>query len=92
MDVLVCLKRVPLAGGKLILTPDAKDIETKHLGFGISPHEENAVEAGVQKGQISFLASDLESLSGSSVNNLVWVLGSGDEGDEGSVFHIFWFN
>ena len=48
MDVLVCLKRVPLAGGKLILTPDAKDIETKHLGFGISPHEENAVEAGVQ--------------------------------------------
>ena len=34
----------------------------------------------------------LESLSGSSVNNLVWVLGSGDEGDEGSVFHIFWFN
>ena len=48
MDVLVCLKRVPLAGGTLILTPDAKDIETKHLGFGISPHEENAVEAGVQ--------------------------------------------
>ncbi len=48
MDVLVCLKRVPLAGGTLILTPDSKDIETKHLGFGISPHEENAVEAGVQ--------------------------------------------
>jgi len=48
MDVLVCLKRVPLAGGTLILTPDARDIETKHLGFGISPHEENAVEAGVQ--------------------------------------------
>ena len=48
MDILVCLKRVPLAGGTLILTPDARDIETKHLGFGISPHEENAVEAGVQ--------------------------------------------
>lgn len=48
MDVLVCLKRVPLAGGALILTPDSRDIETKHLGFGISPHEENAVEAGVQ--------------------------------------------
>jgi len=48
MDVLVCLKRVPLAGGTLILTPDSRDIETKHLGFGISPHEENAVEAGVQ--------------------------------------------
>jgi magnesium-protoporphyrin O-methyltransferase len=27
--------------------------------------ERRAVEAGVQKGQISFLASDLESLSGS---------------------------
>lgn len=48
MNILVCLKRVPLAGGTLILTPDSKDIETKHLGFGISPHEENAVEAGVQ--------------------------------------------
>ncbi len=48
MDILVCLKRIPLAGGTLILTPDSKDIETKHLGFGISPHEENAVEAGVQ--------------------------------------------
>ena len=48
MNILVCLKRVPLAGGTLILTPDKQDIETKFLGFGISPHEENAVEAGVQ--------------------------------------------
>lgn len=48
MDVLACLKRVPYVGGSLMLTPDSQDIETKHLGFGISPHEENAVEAGVQ--------------------------------------------
>lgn len=48
MNVLVCLKRVPLAGSTFLLTPDSKDIDTKHLGFGISPHEENAVEAGVQ--------------------------------------------
>ena len=48
MDVLVCLKRVPIAGGTFLLTPDNRDIETKHLGFGVSPHEENAVEAGVQ--------------------------------------------
>ena len=48
MDVLVCLKRVPIAGGTFPLTPDNRDVETKHLGFGISPHEENAVEAGVQ--------------------------------------------
>ena len=48
MDVLVCLKRVPIAGGTFLLTADSRDIETKHLGFGVSPHEENAVEAGVQ--------------------------------------------
>ena len=48
MDVLVCIKRVPIAGGAFLLTPDARDIETKYLGFGISPHEENAVEAGVR--------------------------------------------
>ncbi len=48
MDLLVCLKRVPIAGGTFLLTPDNRDVETKHLGFGISPHEENAVEAGVQ--------------------------------------------
>ena len=48
MDVLVCLKRVVLAGSTFVLTPDSRDIETNHLGFGISPHEENAVEAGVQ--------------------------------------------
>ncbi len=48
MNVLVCLKRVPLAGSTFLLTPDSRDIDTKHLGFGISPHEENAVEAGVQ--------------------------------------------
>ena len=48
MDLLVCLKRVPIAGGTFLLTQDNRDVETKHLGFGISPHEENAVEAGVQ--------------------------------------------
>ena len=35
MDVLVCLKRVPLAGGTLILTPDAKDNEIKLCLFGL---------------------------------------------------------
>jgi electron transfer flavoprotein beta subunit len=48
MDILVCLKRVPLAGSTFLLTSDSKDIDTNHLAFGISPHEENAVEAGVQ--------------------------------------------
>ncbi len=48
MDVLVCVKRVPMSGGKFVLTADEKDIETKRLGFTISPHEECAVEEAVR--------------------------------------------
>jgi electron transfer flavoprotein beta subunit len=46
--ILVCVKRVPLTGGKIVLTPDAQAIETKHLGFTISPHEECGVEEAVR--------------------------------------------
>jgi electron transfer flavoprotein beta subunit len=46
--ILVCLKRVPLTGGKIVLTADAQAIETKHLGFTISPHEECGVEEAVR--------------------------------------------
>jgi len=48
MDVLVCIKRVPMSGGRFILTDDEQDIETKRLGFTISPHEECAVEEAVR--------------------------------------------
>ena len=48
MRVLVCVKRVPLTGGKIVLTPDAQAIETRHLGFTISPHEECGVEEAVR--------------------------------------------
>jgi electron transfer flavoprotein beta subunit len=48
MDVLVCIKRVPMSGGKFILTDDGLNIETKRLGFTISPHEECAVEEAVR--------------------------------------------
>ncbi|MET0561513.1 MAG: electron transfer flavoprotein subunit beta/FixA family protein [Gaiellaceae bacterium] len=48
MRVLVCVKRVPLTGGKIVLTEDAQAIETKHLGFTISPHEECGVEEAVR--------------------------------------------
>ena len=48
MRVLVCVKRVPLTGGKMVLTEDAQALETKHLGFTISPHEECAVEEAVR--------------------------------------------
>jgi electron transfer flavoprotein beta subunit len=46
--ILVCVKRVPITGGKMVLTDDAQALETKHLGFTISPHEECAVEEAVR--------------------------------------------
>jgi electron transfer flavoprotein beta subunit len=48
MDVLVCVKRVPLTGGKMVLTADEQAIETRHLGFTVSPHEECGVEEAVR--------------------------------------------
>jgi electron transfer flavoprotein beta subunit len=45
---LICVKRVPITGGKIVLTADAQAIETKHLGFTISPHEECGVEEAVR--------------------------------------------
>jgi electron transfer flavoprotein beta subunit len=46
--ILVCVKRVPLTGGTIVLTDDAQAIETRHLGFTISPHEECGVEEAVR--------------------------------------------
>ena len=48
MKVLVCVKRVPMTGGRIVLTDDAQQIETRHLGFTISPHEECGVEEAVR--------------------------------------------
>jgi electron transfer flavoprotein beta subunit len=48
MKVLVCVKRVPLTGGKMALTADEQSLETRHLGFTISPHEECGVEEAVR--------------------------------------------
>lgn len=48
MRILVCVKRVPITGGKMVLTEDGQALETKHLGFTISPHEECAVEEAVR--------------------------------------------
>jgi len=46
--ILVCVKRVPLTGGKMVLTEDQQALETRHLGFTISPHEECGVEEAVR--------------------------------------------
>ena len=50
MRILCCVKRVPITGGKMVLTADEQALETKHLGFTISPHEECAVEEAVRIG------------------------------------------
>lgn len=49
MDILVCVKRVPDTGAKLVLTEDQQHIETRNLGFTVSPHEECAEEEAVQQ-------------------------------------------
>jgi len=48
VKILVCVKRVPITGGKIVLTDDEQEIRTLHLGFAISPHEECAVEEAVR--------------------------------------------
>ena len=48
MRILVCVKRVPVTGGRMVLTEDEQAIQTRHLGFTISPHEECAVEEAVR--------------------------------------------
>jgi electron transfer flavoprotein beta subunit len=48
MRILVCVKRVPAPGAKINLTDDARAIDTAHLAFTTSPHEECAVEAAAQ--------------------------------------------
>jgi electron transfer flavoprotein beta subunit len=48
LNVLVCVKRVPETGARISLTPDEQAIDTTHLGFTISPHEECAVEEAIR--------------------------------------------
>lgn len=48
MRILVCVKRVPAPGAKIVLTPDSQDIDAALLGFTVSPHEECALEEAVQ--------------------------------------------
>jgi len=48
MNILVCIKRVPATAGQITLTPDGQEIDTRYLGFTVSPHEECAVEEAVR--------------------------------------------
>src|SRR6202011_3539935 len=40
MNVLVCVKRVPATAGHIALSADGQEIDTRYLGFTVSPHEE----------------------------------------------------
>lgn len=48
MRILVCVKRVPAPGARIVLTEDQQAIDTNLLSFTVSPHEECAIEEGVQ--------------------------------------------
>jgi electron transfer flavoprotein beta subunit len=48
VDILVCVKRVPMVGGKIVVTPDGQELDTRMSGFTVSPHEECAVEEAVR--------------------------------------------
>ena len=48
MRVLVCVKRVPAPGARIVIASDGRSLDTAHLGFTMSPHEECAVEEAVQ--------------------------------------------
>ncbi|HEY3907448.1 MAG TPA: electron transfer flavoprotein subunit beta/FixA family protein [Streptosporangiaceae bacterium] len=48
MEICVCVKRVPMVGGTIVVTPDEQDVDTSMAGFTVSPHEECGVEEAVQ--------------------------------------------
>jgi electron transfer flavoprotein beta subunit len=48
MEIAVCVKRVPMVGGKIVVTADGQEVDTRMSGFTVSPHEECAVEEAVR--------------------------------------------
>jgi electron transfer flavoprotein beta subunit len=48
VKILVCIKRVPAPGAKINVTGDGMDVDSAHLGFTTSPHEECGVEGAIQ--------------------------------------------
>jgi electron transfer flavoprotein beta subunit len=48
VQVLVCVKRVPMVGGRIVLDATGQQVDTRMLGFTVSPHEECAVEEAVR--------------------------------------------
>jgi electron transfer flavoprotein beta subunit len=48
VEICVCVKRVPMVGGAIMVTPDGLEVDVTMSGFTVSPHEECAVEEAVQ--------------------------------------------
>lgn len=48
MRILCCVKRVPAPGARINVTADGSAVDTAHLGFTTSPHEECGVEEAVR--------------------------------------------
>ena len=48
MRILVCVKRVPAPGSRINVTENGLNVDTAHLGFTTSPHEECALEEATQ--------------------------------------------
>ena len=48
MRILVCVKRVPAPGSRINISSDELNVDTSHLGFTTSPHEECALEEATQ--------------------------------------------
>jgi electron transfer flavoprotein beta subunit len=48
VQILVCVKRVPMVGGKIVILPNGQELDTRMSGFTISPHEECAAEEAVR--------------------------------------------
>lgn len=48
MNIVVCVKRVPDTGARMEIIDGGRAIETRNLGFTISPHEECGVEEAVR--------------------------------------------
>src|SRR5437879_1652759 len=96
MNILVCIKRVPATAGQITLTPDGQDIDTRHLGFTVSPHEECAVEEAVRLvethgGSSTVLTlgpeeavEQLRSAMAIGVNRAIHLLSGGREWDPGA--------
>jgi len=48
VEICVCVKRVPMVGGSIVVTVDEQDVDTSMAGFTVSPHEECGVEEAVR--------------------------------------------